>query len=113
MAAEERKRPPRTPLSPEEVAQIVSLKKMRNAKKLATFKRSGLYKYCNIFNIICFFIYWELLLCFMGPCHYQTHYSKGMRIKRGDAINVAGRRIITKATVSGVNDEKYVFAVND
>ncbi len=113
MAAEERKRPPRIPLTPEEIAHLVALKKRNEARKLANFKRSGAYKTFNVFNICCFFIYWELLFCFFGPCHYQTHYSKTIGVKRGEAINAEGRHMIAEVKMIGVNNREYCLAVND
>lgn len=113
MAHEEKKRPQRIPLTPEELAHLVTLRNRVAAKKLAAFKHTSFYRFCNVFNICCFFIYWELLLCFMGPCHYQTHYSKSMRVKRGSAVNAAQRHIVSEVTVIGVYDEEYKLMVND
>lgn len=112
MAHYERKRPPRIPLTPEEVGHLVALKKRVAAKKLAAFKRSRSYRFCNIFNIACFFIYWELLFCFIGPCHYETHYSKNMRVKRGYAMQ-AGHYIVSEVRVVGVNDKQHNLVVDD
>jgi hypothetical protein len=113
MAAEERKRPPRIPLTQEEIAQLVALKKRNEARRLAIFKKSTTYKVFNIFNICCFFVYWELLFCFLGPCHYQTHYSKNMGVKRGDAVNTAGRHMISEVRIVGVDDKEYRLSVDD
>jgi hypothetical protein len=113
MAHEERKRPPRIPLTPDEVAHLVALKKRRAAKNMAAFKHSAAYRFCNVFNICCFFIYWELLFCFMGPCHYQTHYSKSMRVKHGYKLDAAGKYIVSEVQIVGVNDEQYKLIVDD
>jgi hypothetical protein len=83
MAAEGRKRPARVPLSAEEVAQFISIKKLKEAKKLAKYKQTTSYKGNNIFNITCFFIYWEIVFCFFVFCHYQTHYSTKINVKYG------------------------------
>jgi hypothetical protein len=113
MAHDERKRPPRIPLTSEEVAHLVALKKRRAAKNMAAFKLSAAYRFCNVFNICCFFIYWELLFCFMGPCHYETHYSKSMRVKHGYHLSPAGKYIVSELQIVGLNDERYLLMVND
>jgi len=113
MAHEERKRPPRIPLTAEEVAHLVALKKRIAAKNMAAFKHSAAYRFCNVFNICCFFIYWELLLCFMGPCHYETHYSKSIQVKHGYHLNDAGKYIVSEVQIVGVNNERYKLLVGD
>jgi hypothetical protein len=113
MAHEERRRPPRIPLTPEEVARLVALKKRLAAKNMAAFKHSAAYRFCNVFNICCFFIYWELLFCFMGPCHYETHYSKSMKVKHGYKLDAAGKYIVSEVQIVGVNNEQYKLIVDD
>lgn len=112
MNNEGKKRPPRTPLTPEEVADFILLKKLREHKKLEKFKRSKEYKFLNIFNVICFFIYIELICCIFGPCHYQGHYSKNIFIEYGEKIT-NNKRIIAGLKVVGINDKQYNFAVHD
>ena len=113
MALEHKKRPPRIPLSPEEVAQLVAYKRIKAARKLSNFKRSAVYKIFNTFNIVCFFAYWEIVFCFFGPCHYQTHYSAKVLARHGDELNAEGRRITTEIDVKSVNGRDYKFLVND
>lgn len=113
MAAGERKRSARVPLSAEEVAQFILIKKLREAKKLAKYKQTTSYKANNVFNIICFFIYWEVVFCFFGFCHYQTHYSAKVNVKYGKEINALGYRIVSDVDVTGVNGRGYTFVVND
>lgn len=113
MAFEEKKRPARIRLNSEEVAQLVAIKKARTAKKLAKFKKSASYKILNIFNICSFFIYLEILFCFMGPCHYQTHYAKVFEAKHGDEKNEAGKRIVSELNIISVDDKRYKLYVND
>lgn len=113
MALEPKKRPPRVRLSPEEVAQIVAFKKIKAARKLARFRRTIIYRVFNAFNLTCFFVYWEILFCFFGPCHYQTHYSYKIAVHRGDEINASGKRITTEIDIKGINGTDYKFHVND
>jgi len=113
MAPGERKRPHRIPLTPEEVAQLVSLKKLKEARKLARFKKSSSYKALNVFNICCFFVYWEILFCFMGPCHYQTHYARSYAVRHGDEKNEMGKKIISQIDINGVDGKKHRIYVRD
>lgn len=113
MAPEEKKRPPRIPLTPEEVAQLIALKKRKEARKLALFKQSRTYKALNIFNICCFFIYWEILFCFMGPCHYQTHYARSFGVKHGDERNEAGKRIVSEMDIVNLDGTRIKLYVRD
>jgi hypothetical protein len=113
MAPEEKKRPHRIPLTPEEVAQLVALKKRKEARKLALFKKTIAYRVFNVFNICCFFIYWEILFCFMGPCHYQTHYARSFGVKHGDEMNAAGKRIISEMDILNLEGKKIKLYVRD
>ncbi|MBA3663599.1 MAG: hypothetical protein H0W61_05255 [Bacteroidetes bacterium] len=112
MNTEGKKRPPRTPLSPEEVAELVILKKIREHKKIARFRKSPTYKIFNIFNVACFFIYCELFFCFLGPCHYQKHYSKSVSVEYSNH-NTSNKFLISSVKVTGVNNVQYEFLVND
>lgn len=112
MVREQRKRPARVPLTQEELAQVIAYKKIREARRLQRFRRSAIYKIFNVFNIACFFMYWELLFCFLGPCHYQTHYSRSVRTYHGDDF-LRGRRVTTELDLVGVSGREYKFLVND
>jgi hypothetical protein len=87
MSAGPQKRQKRHPLTAEEVADIIAYKKRREHEKLAKFRTTRRYKALNIFNLACFFVYFELLFCFFGPCVYQNftvksvsaHYGEGYR----------------------------------
>ncbi|MCE3227741.1 MAG: hypothetical protein K0S32_2292 [Bacteroidetes bacterium] len=111
MNNEGKKRPPRTPLSPEEVAELVWLKKIREHKKIERFKNTNSYKLFNVFNVVCFFIYCELVFCFLGPCHYQTHYHTNVIVEYSNSHNHVPTISVIKVT--DVNDKQYSFAIND
>ena len=113
MPVEGNKRPPRKPRTAEEVEELVLLKKIREHKKTERFKKTFIYKVCNVFNIICFFIYCELVMCFIGPCRYETHYSKNVIPEHGMAINIYGDRIITAIKITALNGKQYRFPVNE
>lgn len=107
------KRPPRTPLTPDEVAELVYLKKVREQKKLQRFKKSSLYKAFNVVNILCFFIYCEMICCFIGPVSYQSHYSKQVLIEYGEVRSDRTQRVIEAVTLNCVNNERFLFDVDD
>lgn len=113
MADEPKKRPRRIPLSSEEVAHVIAVKRWREFKKLEKLKKSRLFKVLNIFNIACFFVYFELLFCLAGPCNYQVHYSYKTLAKYGDTYQKSGQPIISDINVYGVNGIIYNFVTDD
>ncbi|MDP1800609.1 MAG: hypothetical protein Q8L81_04610 [Bacteroidota bacterium] len=113
MKEEGKKRAPRIPLTPEEVAELVEIKKIRAFNKVQRFKRSFIYKFLNCFNVFCFFVFCELIISFYGPCHYQTHYSKNVLVTYGDKKNEAGKRKISDIVIIDVNDKSYNLIVNE
>ncbi len=113
MKEEAKKRPPRIPLTPEEVAELVEIKKIRAFNKVQRFKRSFTYKFLNCFNVFCFFVFCELIISFYGPCHYQTHYSKNVLVTYGDKKNEAGKRKISDIVIIDVHDKNYKLIVNE
>ncbi len=113
MPAEGNKRPPRVPRSQEEVELIVLQKKIREHNRLARFKQTGVYKAFNIFNVISFCIYCELIMCFIGPCHYETHYSRNVTAEHGMEKNVSGNAIVVAIKIVAINGKHYRFPVNE
>lgn len=113
MAEEPKKRPRRTPLSPEDVAHIIAVKRWREFKKRERLKKSKLFKALNVFNVVCIFVYFELLFCYLGPCNYQVHYAHKLTPHYGYNYHADGRRIISEIDVLGVNGSVYNFIVND
>jgi hypothetical protein len=113
MKEEGKKRAPRIPLTPEEVAELVEIKKIRAFNKVQRFKRSFKYKFLNCFNVFCFFVFCELIISFYGPCHYQTHYSKNVLVTYGDKKNEAGKRKISDIVIIDVHDKNYKLIVNE
>ncbi len=110
---EGKKRPPRIPLTPEEVTELVEIKKMREHMKLIRFKKSPLYKFLNCFNVFCFFTFCELIISFYGPCHYQIHYTKNVLANYGGKIDMEGHRRVSDINMIDVNGENYKLIVNE
>jgi hypothetical protein len=113
MAPEQNKRPRRVPLSPEEVATVIAFKKNRDHRKLLQLKNSLSYKFQNTFNIICFFIFCELVFCYNGPCHYQKHYSENVMALHGQEYKSDGTPIVSEVDLICVHGKTYKFLVND
>lgn len=110
---ERKKRPPRVPLTAEEVAEWVSVKKIREQLKLQKFKKTKRFKYLNVFNVACFFIYLELLISFYSTGHYQTHYSKKVDVEYWQEHNAYNQSKVSHVKVTDVNDNFYLFVIND
>ncbi|MEI8136896.1 MAG: hypothetical protein WCH21_06180 [Bacteroidota bacterium] len=113
MNEEGKKRAPRTPLTPEEVAELVEIKKIREYNKLQKLKESFRYKFLNIFNVFCFFVFCELIISFYGPCHSQIHYSKNVLVTFSDKIDENGKRRIGDIVMIDVNDNHYKLIVDE
>jgi len=113
MAFEPGKRPRRTPLSSEDVAHVIAVKRWREFKKLQRFKRSGHFKLLNLFNVLCIFVYFELLFCYFGPCHYQVHYSAKRTARYGYFYTPAGRPVVADIDVHGVDGHVYTYIIDD
>lgn len=113
MAPETPRRPKRNPLSAEEVAQIIALRKKRAHIRLIRFKKSHSYRWMNIFNVACFCLFFELLCCFIAVCSTAHHviekvsYSYGGGYKPGYGPEIAEMKIETR------DGRIYELIVND
>ena len=105
-------RPPRTPKTPEEVANLHLYKKFREYKKVENFKKTGFYRICNLFNIISFFIYVELVMCFFGPCHWQQHYCTQVKAEYGNSYKGNGN-VLNELILTDTEGKKYEFVVKE
>jgi len=112
-------RPNRVFPNQEEMARRLALREHLRNKKLQAFKSSKLYRALNIMNVVCFFIYWELILCFFGPCRYNQVFPEHMGIKYGAKTDTRGYRFIkeinllwygTKSDKAIVGDFVQVFS---
>jgi hypothetical protein len=112
MNQERKKRAPRTPLSPEEVEDLIYFKKIREHKKLLKFKKSPVYRVFNVLNILCFFIYLELICCFAGPASYRWHYSSLVRIQYGEVRGPSQQRSVVAVTMRCVENRDFRFSVS-
>ncbi|MBA3682831.1 MAG: hypothetical protein H0W73_16955 [Bacteroidetes bacterium] len=113
MKEEGKKRAPRIPLTSEEVAELIEIKKIREHNKLQRFKKTKTFKYLNCFNILCFFIFCELVISFYGPCHYQLRYSKNVVVHFDDKIDKNGHRVIEDMNMIDVEGRNYKLIVDE
>jgi hypothetical protein len=113
MGAEPKKRPRRIPYTPKEVANIIAVKKRRELIKLQTFTASLTYKIQNSFNIICFFMYWEIIFCFFGPANYTRHYSYGIETKYGQRYDLKAKPVISEIEFKALNGKTYTYIIDD
>ena len=112
MNQQARKRPPRTQKTPEEIAELKMMKRIKEFRRVSSFKKTRFYKVCNIFNVICFFIYLELIICYFGPANYRLHFSKQVDVNFGEARK---DRLKETSSISftDVNDKTYELMVNE
>lgn len=110
---ERKKRPPRKPFSPEEVAELIAVKRLKEQLKLQRFKKTKRFKYLNIFNVACFFVYCELLVCFVSPCHYRTHFAKRVVVEYARETDGYNRVKIASLGITDLEDNYYKFIIND
>lgn len=113
MSAEPRKRPKRVPFTSEEVANIIAAKKRKELLQLISFKRSRGFKAQNIFNVCCFFIYWEVLICFFGPSSYSKYFYTRFETKYGHDYNPQGKAIVETVTLKGADGDNYHLMIDD
>src|SRR5258708_4457600 len=110
MQAEGKSRPLRTPKTAEQVAELVLLKKLRDFNRVEKFKTTRFYKVCNIFNVLAFFVYVEIIVCFMGPCTYENHYCIKVKAEYGDRRK-GKEKILEDVILTGMDGRKFEFVV--
>jgi hypothetical protein len=112
MAFEFKRRPPRQPLSPEEVLNFIYRKKIRQQQILERFKKSRTYKVLNAVNIVCIVIYSEIIFCFLGPCHFHGHYIQSINAYYTKQT-IGGKRVCGSALVNSYSNKVYDINFQD
>lgn len=112
MPQESKKRPPRVPLTPDEVKEFIRFKKFRERAQIERFKRTRTYKILNAFNIISIIIYTELVFAFLGSCHFTPHYILSTNVYTGEEM-IGGKRIYSSATFKMINGKEYDVSIRD
>ena len=112
MVFETNKRPPRIPLTLEEVQDFIRLKKHKERAKTERFKQTKTYKVLNVFNVICIIIYTEIVFAFLGSCNFTTHYIQSSNIYFGEELK-GDKRVFSSVVFKTVNDKSYDVGVHD
>ena len=113
MAPENTRRAKRTPLTQEEVAEIIALKKRQEHYRLHRFKKTRFYKIFNVFNIACIFVYLELIFCFYGPCIYRSYEAEKVQVNYGNYYNELGEPIVSDLVIEASNGTEYNLLIRD
>jgi hypothetical protein len=112
MPQENNKRPPRVPLTPEEVQEFIRFKKYRERARIERFKKTRTYKILNGFNVISIIIYTEIIFAFLGSCNFTPHYILSTDVYTGNEI-LGGKRIYSSATFKMINGKEYDVSIRD
>ncbi len=105
------RRPHRTPPDPEELARRLARREQLRIYKLQIFKSSLTFKVFNLLNVCCFFIYWELIFCFWGICHFKEIVPERMETKYRAKTDSRGFKYIREINLlwyQGKNDKIIV-----
>lgn len=113
MQREPNKRPRRIPRTSEEVNEFIAFRKRKERLALASFKKTKVFKYLNIWNVICIFVFLEILFCYLGPCHYQTHYTYHVNSRIGKEFKANGQAIISEIDLYALDGFMYTVVIND
>lgn len=112
MPAESNKRPPRQPLSPEEVQEIIKIKKLKQQIKIEKFKQTRSYKYLNVFNVICITVYTEIIFAFLYSCAFQTYTIDSIATYYGESI-IGNKRELSSIVFKTTTGKEYDVGVRD
>jgi len=112
MPQENNKRPPRVPLSPEEVKEFIRFKKFKERAQIERFKKTRTYKILNAFNVICIVVYTEIIFAFLGTCSFTGHYIQSTNVYTGEET-IGGKRIYSSAVFKMINGKEYDVSIRD
>ncbi len=71
MQNEGSKKQSRVPLTSEQIKEVIIFKRNKQIRQIQKLKKTRRYKILNIFNILCVFVYCELIFCMYGPAIYH------------------------------------------
>lgn len=113
MAPENNRRPKRTPLTKEELASVIAYKKRQELHKKIKFKKSFAYRFFNLFNVLCFFTFIELLFCFFVCGNYKEHLVVSATARFGDEHTTGGQFKVEELHITDELENKFDLTVND
>lgn len=112
MVSQGNKRPPRQPLSAEEVREMVQLKKLRQYFKIEKFKKTRNYKILNTLNIAYMILFTEIIVSFLGSANSSVQILESVKVYYGKEI-IDGKRIISSAEFKTTEGALYDVGIND
>ncbi len=62
----------RRALTREEIARLLEIKRYKEQQKRLKFKKTGTYKWLNVFVLLCVFVLAEVLMVYVGPVRYEA-----------------------------------------
>ena len=113
MTGEPNKRPRRNPLTSEEVSHIIAHKKKRELIALRKLKKSKLFIFLNVFNVICFFVFLELLFCYFGPSKYTNHSATNTLTHYGSGKPTGGKLFVSTIDIYNSEGRLYKLVINE
>ncbi len=111
MPFEAPKKQGRTPLTAEQVKDIIAFKKQREQRLLLKFKKTKKYKILNVFNILCVVVYCEVIFCMYGPAKYTSYICEKATAEYGVLVN--GKYTIDYLNVLSTNGNYYKFSIGE
>lgn len=113
MSGADHNRPPRTPFTSEELARIIAFKQNKAQQRIKRFKASNLFTVLNLFNVFCFFIYWELLFCSIGPTFSEQVGVKHINFNFENPVVAPAKSLLTHVNVETLSGCVFHASVND
>jgi hypothetical protein len=108
-----RKRPPRVALTAEQVAQLLAFKKHKEIASINRFKKTTTFKCLNIFFVIAFGIYVELIVCYVGPCNYTIYEVKEVNAKYNGVLNSKYESQIGTLSIVDTQNKLTTLVIDD
>lgn len=112
MVSQPNKRPPRQPLSYDEVREIIRLKRLRKEFLTEKFKKSVKFKLYNVFNVFAVLVYTEIIFSFLSSCNFTTHYVQSVTPFYGQKV-MGNKRVFSHALVMTVGGKEYDLSIQD
>jgi hypothetical protein len=113
MPVEGNKKQPRVPLSSEQLKEVIIFKHNKQVKAIEKLKKTWHYKILNIFNIICVFVYCEMIFCMYGPALYHPLVCTKANVDEFNRGTGSQKDEVTFLSVWDQYDNRYQLYVAD
>lgn len=108
-----RKRSPRVSLTAEQVAQLLAFKKQKEIASINRFKKTTSFKCLNVFCVIAFGIYVELIVCYFGPCNYNIYEVKEINARYNGVLNKKYESQIGTLSITDTQNKLTTLVIDD